>query len=222
MSIEPMWKWKKVKSLSPVWLFVTPWTVAYQVPPSMGFSTQEYWSGLPFPSPGESSPARDQTWISCIVGRFFTNWATREAALSQSCHPNISSFVAPFSSSPHSFLASGSFLWVSSLYQVAKVLQLQLQSFQWIFRVDFFLDWLVWSPYSPRDSLKSHFLHHSLKASTLRCSAFFMIQLSCLYMTTGTQLWLCGRLLAKWCLLGTQNYRKTCQRFFWPYLKSRT
>ena len=42
----------KVTSLSCVWLFATPWTVAYQVPPSMGFSRQEYWSGLPFPSPG--------------------------------------------------------------------------------------------------------------------------------------------------------------------------
>ena len=43
----------KVKSLSPVRLFVTPWTVAHQAPPSMGFSRQEYWSGLPFPSPGD-------------------------------------------------------------------------------------------------------------------------------------------------------------------------
>ena len=43
---------KKVKSLSCVQLFVTPWTVAYQVPPSMGFSRQEYWSRLPFLSPG--------------------------------------------------------------------------------------------------------------------------------------------------------------------------
>ena len=43
----------KVKSLSGVRLFVTPWTVAYQVPPSMGFSKQEYWNGLPFPSPGD-------------------------------------------------------------------------------------------------------------------------------------------------------------------------
>ena len=42
----------KMKSLSRVRLFVTPWTVAYQAPPSMGFSRQEYWSGLPFPSPG--------------------------------------------------------------------------------------------------------------------------------------------------------------------------
>ena len=43
----------KVKSLSCVRLFATPWTVAYQAPPSMGFSRQEYWSGLPFPSPGD-------------------------------------------------------------------------------------------------------------------------------------------------------------------------
>ena len=40
-----------VKSLSHVRLFVTPWTVAYRAPPSMGFSRQEYWSGVPVPSP---------------------------------------------------------------------------------------------------------------------------------------------------------------------------
>ena len=45
--------WSKVKLLSHVWLSVTPWTVAHQAPPSMGFSRQEYWSGLPFPSPGD-------------------------------------------------------------------------------------------------------------------------------------------------------------------------
>ena len=43
----------KVKSLSRVRLFATPWTVAYQAPQSMGFSRQEYWSGLPFPSPAD-------------------------------------------------------------------------------------------------------------------------------------------------------------------------
>ena len=43
----------KVKSLSHVRLFAIPWMVAYQAPPSMGFSRQEYWSGLPFPSPGD-------------------------------------------------------------------------------------------------------------------------------------------------------------------------
>ena len=45
--------WSEVKSLSRVQLFAMPWTVAYQAPPSMGFSRQEYWSGLPFPSPGD-------------------------------------------------------------------------------------------------------------------------------------------------------------------------
>ena len=43
----------KVKSLSRVQLFATPWTVAYQDSPSMGFSRKEYWSGLPFPSSGD-------------------------------------------------------------------------------------------------------------------------------------------------------------------------
>ena len=43
----------EVKSLSRVQLFATPWTVAYQAPLSMEFSRQEYWSGLPFPSPGD-------------------------------------------------------------------------------------------------------------------------------------------------------------------------
>ena len=45
--------WSEMKLLSRVRLFVTPWTVAYQASPSMGFSRQEYWSGLLFPSPGD-------------------------------------------------------------------------------------------------------------------------------------------------------------------------
>ena len=48
-----LFKRKKVKSLSRVRLFVTPWTAAYKAPPFMGFSRQEYWSGLLFPSPGD-------------------------------------------------------------------------------------------------------------------------------------------------------------------------
>ena len=49
ISFSNAWKWKeKVKSLSRVWLFATPWTAAYQAPLSMGFSRQEYWSGLLF------------------------------------------------------------------------------------------------------------------------------------------------------------------------------
>ena len=52
ISFSIAWKWKvKVKSLSRVPLLATPWTAAHQAPPSMGFSRQEYWSGLPLPSP---------------------------------------------------------------------------------------------------------------------------------------------------------------------------
>ena len=52
ISFSNAWKWKvKVKSLSRVRFLATPWTAAYQAPPSMGFSRQEYWSGVPLPSP---------------------------------------------------------------------------------------------------------------------------------------------------------------------------
>ena len=52
ISFSDGWKWKvKVKLLSRVRLFATPWTAAHQAPPSMGFSRQEYWSGVPLPSP---------------------------------------------------------------------------------------------------------------------------------------------------------------------------
>ena len=52
ISFSNAWKWKvKVKLLSRVRLFTTPWTAAYKAPPSMGFSRQEYWSGVPLPSP---------------------------------------------------------------------------------------------------------------------------------------------------------------------------
>ena len=56
ISFSNAWKWKlKVKSLSRVRLLATPWTAAYQAPPSMGFSRQEYWSGVPLPSPPSSN-----------------------------------------------------------------------------------------------------------------------------------------------------------------------
>ena len=67
--------------------FATPWTVACQAPLSMGFSRQEYWSGLPFLSPGQSSWPRDWTQVSCTAGRFFTNWATREFPKSKALVP---------------------------------------------------------------------------------------------------------------------------------------
>ena len=61
-----------VYSLNRVWFFVTPWTVAHQAPLSMGFSRQEYWSGLPFPSPGDISDPRTEPVSPGLAGRFFT------------------------------------------------------------------------------------------------------------------------------------------------------
>ena len=56
---------------------VTPWTVACQASLSMGSSKQEYWSKLPFPSPGDLL----QTQVSCTTGSFFTDWATKEVQI---------------------------------------------------------------------------------------------------------------------------------------------
>ena len=60
ISFSNAWKWKvKVKLFSRVWLLATPWTAAYQAPLSMGFSRQEYWSGVPLPSPTICSLVED-------------------------------------------------------------------------------------------------------------------------------------------------------------------
>ena len=76
IAFSSAWKWKvKVKSLSHVWLLATPWTAAHQAPPSMGFSRQEYWSGVPF-STITTSPTTFShlhhwrpslfIWLSCV------------------------------------------------------------------------------------------------------------------------------------------------------------
>ena len=70
ISLPNAWKWKvKVKSLSRVQLLVTPWTAAYQAPLSMGFSRQEYCSGVPLPSPLEGIMVGKcicQSWCSDV------------------------------------------------------------------------------------------------------------------------------------------------------------
>ena len=116
-----------------------------------------------------------------------TPWAySNSCPLSRWCHPTISSSVDPFSSRLQSFPASTSFL-VSQLFTsggqsigasaLASVLP-------WIFKVDFFrIDWF--DLLAVQGTLKSLPQHHSSKASILWHSAFFMVQLSYLYMTIG-------------------------------------
>ena len=97
-------KWSEMKLLSHVRLFATLWTVAYQAPPST------YWSGLPFPSPGDSRP-RDRTQVSHIGGRCFNLWVTREAPfhweegtknikLGMSTHSSILACEIPWTEEP--------------------------------------------------------------------------------------------------------------------------
>ena len=68
----------KVKSFSHVRLCVTPWTVAYQAPLSIGFSRQEYWSGLPFPSPGDLPNPGIEPRSTALQAECFTVRATGE------------------------------------------------------------------------------------------------------------------------------------------------
>ena len=124
-------KWKvKVKSLSRVRLFATPWTAAHQAAPSLGFSRQEHWSRGPLPSLHPSPNQPLTYWFTFCVAVYClsrvrllaTPWTqhtsppypspspgacSNSCPLSQGCHPTISSSVTPFFC-PQSFSASGS------------------------------------------------------------------------------------------------------------------
>jgi len=98
----------------------------------------------------------------------------------QPSHPLSSPSSPTLTLSQHQCL----FQLVSSLHHVAKVLELQHQSFQWIFRTDFLKDGLVWSPCNPRDSQESS-PSPQFKSFNFWRLAFFIVQLSHPYMTTG-------------------------------------
>ena len=100
----------------------------------------------------------------------------------QPSHPLSSPFLPAFNLSQH----QGLFSWVSSSHQMAEELELQPQhqSFQWYSGlISFRMDWL--DLLAVKGTLKSLFQHYRSKASVLRCSVFFMVQLSHWYMTTG-------------------------------------
>ena len=113
--------------------------------------------------------------------------------LSQWCHPTISSSVVPFSSCLQSFHHQGLFKWVSSSHQVAKVLEFSFNSSpsnEHSGLNSFRMDWL--DLLAVQGTLKSLLQHHSWKASILWCSAFFIVQLSHPYLTTGKNITLLG------------------------------
>ena len=97
ISFSSAWKWKvKVKTLSRIRLFATPWTAAYQAPPSMGFSRQEYWSGLPLPSPQWILLSHKKEWSSAICSNidkprnYYTEWVRqRQISYDITCMWNL-------------------------------------------------------------------------------------------------------------------------------------
>ena len=98
ISFSNAWKWKvKVKSLSRARLFSTPWTAADQAPPSMGFSRQEYWSGLPLPSPQRknSSPYFCYGPGICQLAGFISCWRREIEAMCQVISSRNNSNISP-------------------------------------------------------------------------------------------------------------------------------
>ena len=146
-----VWFFPIVKLLSHVRLFATPWTVALQAPPSVGFSRQEYIGiyyllqvkGSQFSSVTQSSltvcnPMKRSTPglpVHHQLPEFTQTHVLWVSDAIQPSHPLSAPSPPAFNLSQH----QGLFKWVSSSHQVAKVLesQLQHQSFQWIFRTDF-------------------------------------------------------------------------------------
>ena len=184
---------------------MNPLTVAYPIPLSMEFSRQEYWNGLPFsplvdlPTQGLNPHLLQSVQFSSVFQSCLTFCDPMDCSTPglpvhhqpleftqthvhwvgdtiQSSHPLSAPSPPVFNLSKN----EGLFKWVSSSHQVAKVLKLQLQyqSFQWIFRTDFLKDWLVWSPCCPRNSQEFS------PTPQFKHSAFFMVQLPYLCLTT--------------------------------------
>ena len=175
-------------------------------------SGSRWWSGKPGVLQSMGSPRVGHNWATEL------NWTLRSHGLqhtrlscpsptpracsnscpsSQWCHPTISSSVVP-SSCLQSFPASRSLQWVSSLHQVAKVLEFRFSispSNEYSGLVFFRIDWL--DLLAVQGTLESLLQHHSSKSSILRPSAFFVVQLSHPYMTTGKTI-----ALTRWTFVG--------------------
>ena len=120
---------------------------------------------------------------ACQASLSYTiSWSVSNSyPLSWWCHPTVSSSVTPSPPALHLSQHQGLFQWVSSLYQVAKVLELQHQSFQWIFRVDFLQEWF--------DLLAVQGLSRIFSSTTVQNHQFFSTQPS-LWSNSHTGMWL--------------------------------
>ena len=158
-----------MNSFSRVRFLVTPWTAAYQAPPSMGFSKQEYWSGVPLPVHHQLLE-HAQTHVHQVDDASNHLILCRPLFLLPSIFPSIRVF------------SKGSVLcirWPKYWSFSFSISPSSKYSGLISFRIDWF-DFLA-----VQETLKSPLQHHRSKASVLRCSAVFIVQLSHPYMTTG-------------------------------------
>ena len=117
ISFSNAWKWKvKVKALSRVWLLATPWTAAYQAPPSMGFSRQEYWSGVPLPTPYQV--------LNCVLNLLKHGLKERHESLT----PNLS-MVLNFK---RNVLSGFQLFWIFTLWSAHSHMSLLLRNYSLI------------------------------------------------------------------------------------------
>ena len=133
----------------------------------------------------------------------FPRACSNSGPLSRWCHPTISSSVTAFFSCLNLSQHEGLFQWVNSSYQVAKVLEFQLQhqSFQWILRTDLLWDGLVGSPCCTRDSQESSLASQFKSINSLIFSLLYGPTLISPYMTTGktialTRQTFCGKAMS--------------------------
>ena len=179
ISFSNAWKWK-VKSLSHIRLLATPWTPAYQAPPSMGFSRQKYWNGVPLPTTFKWLHLTLSNWLSGF--NIADHFSILEIIL-----PWIHVFFCPLLRLPSIFPR----IRVFSNKSVLLIRWSKYWSFSFSISpsneysglISFRMDWL--NLLAVQSTLKSLLQHHSSKASILRCSALHMVQLSLPYMTTG-------------------------------------
>ena len=182
-----------MKSLSRVQLLATLWTAAYQAPPSMGFSRQEYWSGMPLPSPIQ---------LLSRVQLFANPWtAVHQASLSITNSQSLLKLMSIKSVIPSNHLIlCRPLLLLSSIFPSIRVFSnesvfcIRWPKY-WSFSfhispsnkysglISFRMDWL--DTLAVQGTLKSLLQHYSLKVSILQHSAIFIVQLSYPYMTTG-------------------------------------
>ena len=172
-NLDPLTHLKvKVKLLSCVRLFVTPWTIAYQAPLPIGFSGQEYWSGLPFPSSGNLPDPGSNPGFDALRFRCFNLWAAKPCCWHWVVVKESSAFIAGYQARRTDSSCSEDLNSVMAFREgVLKAVWGRGPQSMWSAYAQF-LDWLAW-----RWNLKHHqpFAFSQSRISALMVSSFYLV-----------------------------------------------